>query len=80
MGLAVAILLAVGCSKSHQCKCVTTDVNDDGALKLITVGGGTGCDDITEWAYEIQVVDSAARSHSLARRETHTVKCREYGE
>lgn len=82
IGLAMATVMVatVGCSKSHQCKCVTTDVPDDGLLKLLTVGGSTGCDDIKEWALEEYVVDSVARVRSIVRKEVHQVECRDYGE
>lgn len=75
-----AVLLAAGCSKTHQCKCATTDVPDDGVLKIMTVGPSIGCSDIRQMAFEIHVVDSGTRSHALERREVHEVECRAYGE
>ena len=80
MWVLAAVLLVAGCSKTHQCKCATTDVPDDGVLKIMTVGPSIGCGDIRQMAFEIHVVDSSTRSHSLERREVHEVECRNYGE
>ena len=79
MLVAVCCLLTA-CSKEHQCKCVTTDVPDNGFVKLLTVGGGLDCESITEWAVEKPAVDSVTQAHTLERVDVHTVSCREYGD
>lgn len=73
------LLLLAGCVKDHQCKCVTENVPDDGALKIMTVGSSVSCDDIKEMSVERHAVDSATNSRSLVRQEVRTVSCREYG-
>lgn len=65
------------CGKEHQCKCVTTDVEDDGLLKYFVIDGSISCDDITEMAFEEHV--SVEGGTSLHRVEVHKVSCREYG-
>lgn len=75
--VAALALLAVGCSKEHQCKCVTTDVEDDGLLKYFVVDGSISCDDITEMAFEEHI--SVEGGTSLHRVEVHKVSCRDYG-
>lgn len=78
--VALMTVVAAGCSKEHQCKCVTTDVPDNGFVKLLTVGGGLDCESITELAVERPAVDSVTQAHTLERVEVHTVTCREYGD
>ncbi len=78
--LAAVCCLLTACSKEHQCKCVTTDVPDNGFVKLLTVGGGLDCESITEWAVEKPAVDSVTQAHTLERVDVHTVSCREYGD
>lgn len=79
-----AILLAAGalclasCGKEHQCKCVTTDVPDDGLLKIMNIDGGLDCEDIHVMGFEVHTTDSVDGSHSLARTEMHDVSCRDY--
>lgn len=77
MGLAGIAGLS-SCSKEHKCKCVTTDVQDDGLLKYFVVDGSISCDDITEMAFEEHV--SVEGGTSLHRVDVHKVKCREYGD
>jgi hypothetical protein len=77
--LAVAgVMTLAGCSKEHQCKCVTTDVQDDGLLKYFVVEGSIACEDITEMAFEEHV--SVEGGTSLQRVEVHKVSCRSYGD
>lgn len=78
--MAALALLAVGCNKEHQCKCVTTDVPDDGRLKLLTVRGDMSCADITEWAVEKHAIDSVTHEQTLIRIDSSKVNCRDYGE
>lgn len=75
----VAAVVAVGCTKEHQCKCMTTDVEDDGFVKLLTVDGSLKCESITEMAEERPAVDSVSGNHTLERVKVHTLSCREYG-
>lgn len=72
--LAVVPMLG-GCSKEHRCKCVTTNVADDGLLKYFVVEGSIGCDDIKEMSYEVHGIDVA-----LEEEEVLEVDCRDYGE
>lgn len=67
-----------GCSKEHQCKCETTDVEDDGTLKVFVLEGSISCEDITEMAFEKHV--SIEGGTTLERYEVHKVKCRSYGD
>lgn len=77
MGL-VGLMGLSSCSKEHQCKCVTTDVPDDGLLKYFVVEGSIACEDITEMAFEEHV--STENGTSLHRVEVHKVSCRSYGD
>lgn len=76
MGLVCLMGLAglSSCSKEHQCKCVTTDVEDDGLLKYFVVEGSIACEDITEMAFEEH------HDGSLREVEVHKVSCRRYGD
>ena len=74
----VVLLFAAGCNKSQQCKCVTTDVEDDGTLKIFEVDGSISCEDITEMAFEEHV--AAEGGGSLHHVDVHQVKCRDYGD
>lgn len=77
--MAVAGVLALaGCSKEHQCKCVTTDVEDDGNLKVFVLEGSIACEDIKEMALEEHV--SVEGGTTLTRVEVHKVDCRSYGD
>lgn len=78
--VAALCMVLAACGKEHQCKCTTTDVPDDGLLKLMTIDGGMSCDDIHTMGYEVHVVDSTDGSHSLVRIEMHEVSCRDYAD
>lgn len=79
--LAILVLLALAsCGKQRQCKCVTTDVPDDGLLKVLVVDNGIKCEDITEMGFERKDVDSVSGQQTLSRYEMHTVSCRDYDE
>ncbi|MBR1799650.1 MAG: hypothetical protein IJ761_07160 [Bacteroidales bacterium] len=76
---AIALLLSAtlfSCSKSHQCKCVTTDIPDDGLLKIMIVDKGMSCDDIRSMAMEQKYVEDSIQT--LIRTEVHDVSCRDY--
>ena len=76
---AVAVLfLAAGCNKEHSCKCMTTDVEDDGTLKVFVIDGSVDCESITEMAFEEHI--AAEGGGSLERVDVHKVKCRSYGD
>ncbi len=76
----VALTLALtGCAKEKQCKCTTTDVPDDGLLKVLVDDGGMKCSDITEMAIEEKVQDENG-NYTLRRTEVHKVTCRDYAE
>ena len=72
-------LVMAGCSKEHRCKCTTTDVEDDGLLKIITIDGHLSCDDIAEMGLENKIVTEDG-VQSLERVEMHTVNCRDYAD
>ena len=80
---AVAMLLPLvalsSCSKEHQCKCVPTDVPDDGLLQILVVDRGMSCDDITMLAFERHIVTDDGH-FSLERTDVHPVMCRDYGD
>ena len=77
--LAVAgVMTLAGCSKEHQCKCVTTDVQDDGLLKVLVVDNNIKCEDISVMGFEIKTTNEEGQT--LERTEMHTVSCREYDE
>lgn len=77
--IAVLALLALcSCGKDRQCKCVTTDVEDDGILKIVVVDHQMKCDDITEMGFERKEVDQETNTQTLVRYEMHTVSCRDY--
>lgn len=80
IGLAglVGLMGLSSCSKEHQCKCVTTDVQDDGLLKYFVVEGSISCEDITEMSFEEHI--SVEGGTSLHRVEVHKVSCRSYGD
>ena len=78
-GVALMTLLAASCNKERQCKCVTTDVPDNGLLKIMFVDNGLKCEDITEMAFEEHIVTEDGH-HSLTRTDVHTVSCRDYAE
>lgn len=74
----LALLSLASCSKQRQCKCVTTDVADDGLLKVLVVDNGIKCEDIKEMGFEKKDVDTATGQQTLTRYEMHTVSCRDY--
>lgn len=76
---AALALTLVSCSKERQCQCVTTDIVDDGTLKLLTIDGGMSCDAITVMGFEEHRQDPDNGQHILTHTEMHSVKCREYG-
>lgn len=77
--LAVAgVITLAGCSKEHQCKCVTTDIEDDGNLKVFVLEGSVSCEDITEMAFEEHV--SVEGGTTLRTVDVHKVNCRSYGD
>lgn len=78
--VAALCLVFVACGKEHQCKCTTTDIPDDGLLKLLTIDGGMDCEDIHTMGFEVHYVDSTDGSHSLMRTEMHDVSCRDYAD
>lgn len=75
----VCVLLAAACNKERQCKCVTTDVPDNGLLKIMVVDNGLKCDAIKEMAFEQHIVTEDGQ-HSLIRTDIHQVSCRDYAE
>lgn len=77
--LMIVALSLVGCAKDKQCKCVTTDVPDDGLLKVLVVDGSMNCSDIVEMAIEVKDRDENG-NYTLRRTEVHKVKCRDYAE
>ncbi|MBR4772816.1 MAG: hypothetical protein IK010_00110 [Bacteroidales bacterium] len=77
--LMIVVLSLAGCAKDKQCKCVTTDVPDDGLLKVLVVDGGMKCSDIVEMAIEVKDRDENG-NYTLRRTEVHKVKCRDYAE
>ena len=79
--LAVAsVMMLVGCSKEHQCKCEKVDAPDDvSELNMVFVlDGAISCDKITEMAFEEHV--SVEGGTTLRRVDVHKVKCRDYGD
>lgn len=72
-------LAAAGCAKDKQCKCTTTDVQDDGLLKVLVVDGSMRCEDIVEMAMEEKIRDEEG-NYTLTRVQVHKVKCRDYAE
>ncbi|MBR1766920.1 MAG: hypothetical protein IJ745_07815 [Bacteroidales bacterium] len=77
-GVAAGVMLLVACGKEHQCKCVTTDVPDDGTLKVLVMDGSISCDDIKEMAFEEHVTSGGG--NRLRTVDVHQVECRSYGE
>lgn len=73
-----ALLVLTSCSKQRQCKCVTTDIPDDGLLKVMVVDNQIKCEDIKEMGFEIKTVNEDGQT--LERTEMHTVSCRDYDE
>lgn len=74
----LALLALTSCGKQRQCKCTTTDIPDDGLLKILVVDNQIRCEDITEMGFERKDVDSVSGQQTLSRYEMHTVSCREY--
>lgn len=74
----LATLTLASCGKQRQCKCVTTDVPDDGLLKVLVVDNQIKCEDIQEMGFEIKTVTEEGQT--LERTEMHTVSCRDYDE
>ena len=75
--LAVAsVMMLVGCSKEHQCKCEKVDAPDDvSELNMVFVlDGAISCDNITEMALSVE------GGTTLRRVDVHKVKCRDYGD
>ena len=77
-GLLLLVLVATSCSKERQCKCVTTDVPDDGLLRILVVDHSLKCESITEMGFEQKVVTDDGQT--LQRVDMHTVSCRDYAE
>ena len=75
---ALALLLFSSCGKEHRCKCVTTDVEDDGLLKIMVVDRQMKCEDISEMGFEHKIVNE--NGQTLERTDMHTVSCREYAD
>lgn len=75
---AAVLTLCASCSKERQCKCVTTDVPDDGLLKILVIDRQMKCDNITEMGFEQKVVDD--NGQTLQRVDMHTVSCRDWDE
>ena len=77
LALPVLVMLFAACGKERQCKCTTTDVPDDGILKLMIVDNSMSCDDIKVMGVEsTTILDDGTQS--LKRTEMHTVSCRDY--
>lgn len=77
--IAIFVLLVLtSCGKQRQCKCVTTDVPDDGLLKVVVVDQQIKCEDIKEMGFERKTVTEDGQT--LERVEMHTVSCRDYAE
>lgn len=74
----LALLTLASCGKQRQCKCVTTDVADDGLLKVLVVDNNIKCEDISVMGFEIKTTNEEGQT--LERTEMHTVSCREYDE
>lgn len=75
---AIVLLTLCSCSKERQCKCVTTDVPDDGLLRILVVDHSLKCESITEMGFEQKVVTDDGQT--LQRVDMHTVSCRDYAE
>lgn len=77
--IGAAVLLAVGCSKEHQCKCELVEGYEDGtAENIFYLDGSVSCSDITEMSFEEHVASEGV--NSLVRVRTRKVKCRDYHE
>ena len=76
----LALIVLTSCGKQRQCKCVTTDIPDNGLLKVLVVDNQIKCEDITEMGFEQKIVDSVTGQQTLSRYEMHTVSCRDYDE
>ena len=77
--LAATVLLTLcSCSKERQCKCVTTDVPDDGRLKILVVDRSLKCESITEMGFEVMA--PGEQGQTLERVDMHTVSCRDWDE
>lgn len=75
---AIVLLTFCSCSKERQCKCVTTDVPDDGLLKILVVDRQMKCDAISEMGFEELTVGD--NGQTLHRVDMHTVSCRDWDE
>ncbi len=81
---AVVLMMATGCKKEHQCRCVATGeredgsiIPDDGTLKVFVVEG-INCEDIKEMSFEERyATDSSISVHHV---EVLKVTCRDYGD
>lgn len=74
----LALITLCSCSKERQCKCVTTDVPDDGLLKVLVVDHSMKCSNITEMGFEQKVVTE--NGQTLQRVDMHKVSCRDWDE
>ena len=70
-------LSIVSCGKERQCKCTTTDVPDDGLLKVLVLDGSLSCDDITLMGIERKTTSDDG-TQTIVREEMHEVSCRDY--
>ncbi len=75
---ALMLLTLCSCSKERHCKCTTTDVPDDGLLKVMVIDRSLKCESITEMGFEQKIVDE--NGQTLQRVDMHTVSCRDYAE
>ena len=75
--LLLCAVVFASCGKERQCKCVTTDVPDDGLLKILVVDHSMSCDDIKLMGIEKKSTTTDG-TQSLVREEMHEVSCREY--
>lgn len=76
--IALALLTLCSCSKERHCKCVTTDIPDDGILRVLVVDHSLKCESISEMGFEQKVVTDDGQT--LQRVDMHTVSCRDYKE
>ncbi len=74
---AIVLLTLCSCAKERQCKCVTTDIPDDGILRILTVDHSLKCESISEMGFEQKDVTENGEQ-TLRRVEMHTVSCRDY--
>ena len=76
--LTVAMLVLVGCSREHQCKCTYADNPNDEQFKVFVVDGSISCDDLVMMGYEEHVATEGV--NSLRRVDTVRLNCRDFGE